>query len=119
MKHLCTINGREVLLQWTQERAKQIRIRLSKIGADMATLVRDMAKPKRAEYAVSALLWVLLPDAEYARHESPESLVLAIDDETEALAVYGAVMGVLHEMFPDPEKKSTLTKSPSPESNSG
>jgi len=118
MTHACTIAGRAVELEWTQESAKRIRIRLSKIGAELFSLLRDFSKPKKAEYAVSAVLWALLPDAEYIRHESPELLALCIDDESEAAAVYSAVSACLAEMFPDAEKKSTSTKSPLPESNS-
>jgi hypothetical protein len=60
----------------------------------------------------------MLPTGEFQRHADPESLFVAVDHETEGAAIYQAIKGVYGDRFPDVEKKSTLTKSHSHESNS-
>jgi len=113
-----TIAGREVGFEWTQKTAKQIRIRLSKIGKTLQDLIPGFSNPKKAEYCVSAFVWACLPESEFSKYESPESLAMAIDDESEAVGVWSVVTSMFDEMFPNTEKKSTLKKSPLQESNS-
>ncbi len=112
MRHACTINGRAVELEWTQETKRSFSTKLSKIGDSFDELLRDFQKPKKAEYAVAAVLWALLPTDEYKRHELPETLMADIDPETEAISVFEAVVACINDMFPDTEKKSTSMKSP-------
>jgi len=112
-----TIAGKEVGFEWTQKTAKQIRIRLSKIGKTLQDLIPGFSNPKKAEYCVSAFVWACLPESEFSKYESPESLAMAIDDESELIGVWAVVTAMFDEMFPDAEKKSTSMKSPSPGSS--
>jgi hypothetical protein len=116
MKHPITIAGRKVELEWTQRAESLLRVRASKIGANLSNLFKDFQKPTKAEYAVTAFIWLLLPSGEYASYPMPEDLYpdLAADDAAENFA---AVLGIIGDMTPDAEKKSSLTKSPSPESS--
>jgi hypothetical protein len=113
-----TIAGKEIQFEWTQKTSKMMRVRLSKEGKTLQDLIPGFTNPKKAEYCVCAFLWAILPDSEFAKYDSPESLAMAIDDEKEAVGAWAVVTAIFDEMFPDAEKKTTLTKSPSPESNS-
>lgn len=117
MSHHCTIDGRQVELAWTQETAKRFAFRMGAIGGEPNG--KELTNPKTVSTALFKVLWGLLPPAEFARHTTPEDLFVAVDHETEAAAIYHAIKGVYEDRFPDAEKKSTSTKSPSPESNSG
>jgi hypothetical protein len=116
MNHACTIAGREVDLAWTQESAKRFAFRMGEIGGEPTG--KQLSNPKTVTTALFKVLWGLLPSAEFARHSDPEALFVAVDHETEGPAIYQAIKAVYEDRFDDPEKKSTLTKSPSPESNS-
>ncbi len=117
MTHACTIAGRAVELEWTQETAKRFSFRMGEIGGEPTG--KQLTNPKTVATAVFKVLWGLLPPAEFSRYPDPESLFVAVDHETEGEAIYTAINGVYLDRFPAEEKKSTSTKSPSPESNSG
>lgn len=117
MIHTVHIQGTAVPLEWTQAASRAFGFRASKIGADPLTLYRDIKNPLKAEYAVTAFLWMLLPDEQYRKYALPEDLCPAIDPE-QAPEILRAVLGVIADMSPTAEKKSTSKKSPSPGSNS-
>jgi hypothetical protein len=79
---------------------------------------KELTNPKTVTTALFKVLWGLLPAAEFQRHATPEDLFVEVEHETEGPAIYQAIKGIYEDRFPDPEKKSTLTKSPLPESNS-
>jgi len=116
MPHACTIAGRKVELEWTQETAKRFAFRMGEVGGEPTS--KQLTNPKTVTTALFKVLWGLLPPAEFARYTDPESLFVAVDHEAEAEAIFSAINGIYQDRFPDPEKKSTSMKSPSPESNS-
>jgi hypothetical protein len=116
MNHACTIAGRAVSLEWTQEAAKRFAFRMGEIGGEPSG--KQLSNPKTVTTALFKVLWGLLPPGEFARYADPESLFVAVDHETEGEGIYSAIKGIYEERFTDPEKKSTLMTSPSPESNS-
>lgn len=117
MTHTVQIAGNAVALEWSQASSRAFGFRASKIGANPTALYRDFKNPLKAEYAVTAFLWMLLPDEEYRKYALPEDLCPAIEAD-HAQDILRAVLGVIAEMTPSAEKKSTLRKSPLPESNS-
>lgn len=118
MIHTVQIQGHAVPLEWTQAAARAFGFRASKIGADPRALYRDIKNPLKAEYAVTAFLWMLLPDEEHRKYSLPDDLCPVIDPD-HAPEILRAVLGVIADMSPAAEKKSTLRKSPSPGSNLG
>lgn len=116
MTHTCTIAGRKVELAWTQESAKRFAYRIGLCGGEPTG--KEFSNPKTVTTALFKVLWCLLPLAEFQRYPDPESLFIAVDHNEEGAAIFAAINGVYQDRFPDPEKKSTLTKSLSPESNS-
>jgi len=115
MSYPVTIGGESVNLAWTQDIARRYPFRASKIGG--APSARAMTNPKTAVAAVTAFLWLILPPETHALYPTPEDLFLAIDHESDHLELHAALAGVISDMAPDAEKKSTSGKSPSPESN--
>lgn len=117
MPHVVKVGGKDVTLEWSKATERAFYFRASKAGVVPNSLYRDFKNPLKAEYAVTTFLWLFLPDVEYRKYALPDDLCEAID-ETDAKSVLGAVLGVIADMVPSDEKKSTSTKSPSPESNS-
>lgn len=114
MAHSVKIGGQVVELAWTQSTARTLGFRASKIGVDPRELYGDFTKPRKAEYAVTAFLWLLLPDEVHRRFALPDDLCPLIEPE-DAKDILAAVLGVIADMAPSDEKKSTSGKSPSPE----
>ncbi len=110
-----TIGEREVVLDWTQDVAKRLAFRSSRIGG--APAMRALTTPKTAVYAVTTWLWLLLPPAVHDQYATPEDLFVAIDHEEDGPAIHAALVAVFSEMGASDEKKSTLPKSPSPKSS--
>lgn len=115
MKHKCTIAGREVELEWTQESAKRFAFRMGSIGGEPTG--KDLSNPKTVSTALFKVLWGLLPASEFSRYPDPESLFVASDHESEGEAIFKAISNIYQDRFPDDEKKSTSMKSPSQESS--
>lgn len=118
MAHTVIIANREIPLVWDKSAERALIIRSSKIGVDPPTLFRDFNKASKAEYAVTAFIWLLLPSAVYQAHQTPEDLYEYLSSEN-ASQNMAALLGVIGDMSPDAEKKSSSTKSHSPGSNSG
>jgi hypothetical protein len=118
MIHKAMIGGKEVELAWTQDIANRFPFRCSKIGVDPSQLFKEFSMPRKAAAAFTSFLWLILPPNAHGLYQSPEDLFVAIDHESEAASIHAAVLGVIADMSPDAEKKSTLNKSHSPESNS-
>jgi len=116
MEFPAVIGGREITLKWTQETAKRFHYRLSQIGGHPTQ--RELSGIRTRDAAACKLLWAFLPPVELASFPTPEDLFVAIDQETEGLALGQALAGIYAEMSVDAEKKSTSRKSPSPGSNS-
>lgn len=114
--HTVTIGGEPVQIAWNQQTARAYNYRASKIGG--APTIRDLSTPKRAVAAVTDLLWLLLPPEAAAKYRTPEELYQAIDHENDTTTIHAALVAVVADMTADDEKKSSSTKSPSPESNS-
>lgn len=115
MTHPVKIGGEAVEIGWTQDVAKRYLFRSSKIGG--APSSEDFTNPKKAAAAVTSFLWLVLPPAVHDRYPTPEDLFVAIDHETEFAAVGAALAGIMSDMNPGAEKKSTGKKSPSPKSS--
>lgn len=116
MKHEIAVAGRKFEIEWTQETAKRFAYRMGTIGGE--PYGKDFTNPRKVASSLFKVLWGLLPPIEFARYDDPEALYVASDHETEAEAIFAAISAIYAERFPDEEKKSTLTKSPSPESSS-
>jgi len=116
MTHPVKIDGREVVLEWTQETAKRYAYRMGELGGEPTG--KQLSNPRTVTTALFKVLWALLPPAEFARHDDPESLFVAVDHDTEGETIFAAIAAIYHDRSPDAEKKSTSMKSPSPESNS-
>lgn len=117
MIHELVIAGKKVAIEWTNDASRNMRIRSSKIGADIPKLWAGVSKENSAEYAVTAFIWMLLPSGTYSKYQSPEDLYsdLSVDD---AKSNFNALIGVIADMEPSDEKKSTLTNSHLQGSNS-
>lgn len=115
MSYPVKIGGESVEIGWTQDVAKRYDFRASKIGGAPAS--RDFTNPKKAAWAVTSFLWLILPPAAHNLYASPEDLFVAIDHETEFAAIGAALAGIMSDMAPDAEKKSTGKKSHSPKSS--
>lgn len=111
-----TIGGETVHLAWTQDVARRLAFRASKIGG--GPTFADFRNPKKAAAAITSFLWLILPADVHARFYTPEELFVAIDHQNEAASIHAAVMSVIGSMqLSDAEKKTPL-KTPSPASNS-
>lgn len=111
-----SIAGRPVVLEWTTATAKRYGFRESKHGGGPA--FADFRNKRKAAAAVTRFLWLLLPPEEFALYPTDEDLFVAIDHEKEAAGIHSALMAIMGEMLPSPEKKSTTGNSPSPASSS-
>lgn len=114
--HNCKIAGRSVDLAWTQETAKRYAFRMGEIGGEPTS--KQLTSPRTVATALHKVLWALLPPAEFARYATPEDLFVAVDHDNEATGIFSAINSVYQDRFADTEKKSSLTKSRSQESNS-
>jgi hypothetical protein len=117
MEYPVKIGGREIALKWTQETAKRFHIRIQLIGGHPTS--RELTSARTGDAAAFKLLWAFLPPEEQANYPTVEELFVAHDPDTEGAALGKALAAIYAEIKPTAEKKSTLTKSPSPESNSG
>jgi hypothetical protein len=116
MKHECTIAGKKIDLEWTQETAKRFAYRMGEVGGEPTG--KALTNPKTVTTALFKVLWGLLPANVFALYPDPESLFVAVDHDEEAQAIFAAINGVYLDRYPSEEKKSTSMKSPSLESNS-
>jgi len=116
MKHIVTIAGRKVPIEWSNESSMRFQYRMGEVGGEPTE--RQLRNPKTVTTALFKVLWGLLPSAELARYPDPETLFLAVNHDTEAESIYGAIKAIYEERWPSDEKKSTSENSPSQESNS-
>ena len=116
MSYPVVISGRKVSLAWSQETAKRYSFRMGEIGGEPTG--KQLSNPKTVTTALFKVLWGLLPPNEFSRYPDPESLFVAVDHDAEGEVIFDAIKGVFSERFVSDEKKSSLTTSPSPESNS-
>lgn len=100
------IAGESVTVEWTREARANLQVRASKLGIDPQRLLQNFADPSKAEYAVCAFIWLLLPREIYKKYELPEDLYPAIDPE-KAEETMAAVGEILESISPGDEKKST------------
>ncbi len=107
--HKAMVGGQEVELAWTQDIANRFPFRCSKIDVDPKQLYRDFSKPRKAQAAITSFLWLLLPPSEHSKYSTPEDLYLVITAE-DAPSIHAAIMGVIADMIPSDEKKSTSSK---------
>jgi len=110
-----TIGGRKVSLTWNVETEKRYAYRMGELGGEPTA--KQLSNPKTVTTALFKVLWALLPSDEFQRHPDPESLYVAVDHEKEGEAIFAAIKEIYEARFVSVEKKSSLTKSPSPESN--
>lgn len=115
MIHEVVIGGRKVTLEWTQDIASRYRFRESRIGG--VPSIADFRNPRKAKAAIISFLWLVLPPDVHQLFSNPEELAIAINEETEAEAIFAAVVGIIGDMVVTDEKKSTSKKSPSPKSS--
>jgi hypothetical protein len=116
MDYPITIAGRKVSLAWTQESEKRFAFRMGLIGGEPTP--KQLSNPRTVTTALFKIAWGLLPPAEFARYDDPEALFVAMDHEADAEALFAAISGIYQDRTIDTEKKTSLKKSPSPESNS-
>jgi hypothetical protein len=107
----------EYRVAWTQEITSRFEFRASKLGVEPSQLLREFSQPRKAAAAITSFLWLLLPPAAHATHPTPEDLFVAIDHQADGEGIHAAIVGVLADMSPEVEKKSTLKKSPSRKSS--
>lgn len=117
MPHEITIAGSKVEIAWTVETSKRYAFRMGEIGGEPTT--KQLSNPKTVTTALFKVLWGLLPAREFEKYPDPEALFVAVDHEKEAEGIYAGIKGIFSDRFLPDEKKSTLTTSPSPESNLG
>jgi hypothetical protein len=117
MPHEITIAGSKIEIAWTVETSKRYAFRMGEIGGEPTT--KQLSNPRSVTTALFKVLWGLLPPREFEKYPDPESLFVAVDHEKEGEAIYAGIKGIFEERLPSEEKKSTLTTSPSLESNSG
>ena len=117
MPEVVTIAGEDVSLVWNIATQRNLPIRASKAGLAYEQLLRDFQKPRKAEYAVTAMLWLLLPDTVYRKYETPEDLFSDLNDD-DAEKIVTSILEVLSSAAVDAEKKNRLLRSHSPELNS-
>jgi hypothetical protein len=112
MIYKLTIAGQKTEVAWTQETAKRYSFRASKLGLDPFRL---MATPAKREYALICILWLVLPQEIHLQFTTPEDLHVAInhDNEAEKQSITDALSGIIGDMFPNAEKKSSGTRKPS------
>ena len=111
-----TIGGKEVQLAWTQDVARRLAFRASRIGGGPS--FADFRNQKKAAAAITTFLWLILPVEVHAKFSTPEDLFLAIDHETEAAAIHAACIAVIGSMQLSADEKKTPLKTPSPASSS-
>ena len=116
MAHQCKIAGRVVNLAWTQETSRRFAFRMGEIGGEPTG--KQLTNPKTVTTALFKVLWGLLPPIEFARYPDPESLYVAVNDETEGEAIFAAIGEIYKDRVSDAEKKTSSEKSLSPELNS-
>lgn len=116
MSYEFTIAGQKTSIAWSQETAKRYSFRASKLGIDP---FRVIATPSKREYALICILWLCLPQEIHLQFSTPEDLHVAInhDDEKEKQGITDALSGIIGDMFPNAEKKSSGTKKPSQKSS--
>jgi hypothetical protein len=117
MSHKLTIAGEPVEIAWNNETAKRFGFRASAGNVNVKTLHKDFTNPTKAGAAFASFLWLVLPPAKVRDYPTPEDVFIAITEDDVA-SVHTALIGVIADMVPDAEKKSTSKKSRSPESNS-
>jgi hypothetical protein len=113
MPHSITIGGDPVILEWSKSSSRLMDLRLSGIGFDWR---KDTAGTRMAS-AMVKICWTLLSSDKFKEYESHEDMYSAMTDD-ECANMLKVVSEIISEMAPSDEKKSTLTKSHSPESNS-
>jgi len=91
-------------IRWTN-RAKARNSSLVRPGEFTA-----LAKPRRALYAMCAILWAALVDREHP-FEAPEDLAEYLETEAQQLAALEAIGSMVKQAFP--EKKSPPSSEPS------
>jgi len=116
MPHVLPIGERSVEITWNRETALRYGFRASDIGG--APSIAKLRNPKTAAAAVTKLLWCCLPPSEIVTLATPEDLYTALDHEKHAAQIHAVVVGIVGDMFPSDEKKSTSKNLPSQESNS-
>lgn len=116
MAHILKIAGREISLVWDNATQRVFSARLSKIGETAASVGKSLGSSARGEYGIISILWAALPADDYRRYPTPEDMVADIDQADNAQAVE-AVFGLIKDMSPSSEKKSTSRKSPSQKSS--
>jgi len=109
MPYPITIGGQKTEIAWTQDAAKRYAFRASKLGLDPFRL---MSTPAKREFALICILWLVLPQSVHLQFATSEDLHVAInhDDDTEKQGITTALSGIIGDMFPDAEKKSSGTK---------
>lgn len=117
MANILQLAGAAVTIAWDNATQRTFATRLSKIGESSGSIGAALNSKARGDYAIVTLLWAVLPADVYRRYPTPEDMVADIAPEDNEAAV-AAVFGVIKEMTPTPEKKSTSKKSPSRGSNS-
>ena len=108
--HTLTIAGCPVEITWNMETAKRYGFRMAQIGGSPTG--KELSSRKTITVAMFKILWGLLPPAEFAKHDSPESLFVATTEE-EAPGVVATVTAIFEDWSESEEKKSTGSKSPS------
>ena len=107
MASIIKLAGKPVTVGWTQETLRHLRLRASKANIDPRRLIGDFGNPNKAEYAVTAFMWLILPKETYRKYETPEDLYDDISEE-DAEENLASIVAVIEEMAVDIEKKSTL-----------
>ena len=117
MPYDITIGGKPLTVAWNQETAKRYAFRASRVGVNPFAVI---GKPAQREFALITILWLILPQEWHLQFATAEDLHVAInhDDDAEKRGITAALVGIIGDMFPDAEKKSTGKKSPSLKSNS-
>lgn len=106
MASVIKLAGKSVTVGWTQETLRHLRLRASKADIDPRRLIGDFGNPNKAEYAVTAFMWLILPKEAYRKYPTPEDLYDDIAEE-DAEDNLSAIAAVIEEMAVDMEKKST------------
>ena len=108
-----TIAGEPFDIQWTNASARLMRLRLADIGFDWT---RD-TKGERLSSAMVKIAWALLPYDDFVKFKTHEDMYISMTDKEDE-SLFAAVGDIFKAMSTPVEKKSTLKKSPLPESNS-
>jgi len=110
MKHKVIIAGEEVELEWNQGTQRQIEFRMSEIGG--APTSAQLRNPKTSVSAWFKILWGLLPRDEFNKYPDPESLYIAVDQESEGEGIIHALIEINKESTAKetPQKKRSVKK---------